>query len=49
MSGVTARGADGSAQKRDHWLNRAKNKPAAPCEAAGCHEHTEIPNAEDSA
>jgi hypothetical protein len=37
------------AQKRDHWRNRAKKKPAAPCEAAGCHEHTEIPNAEDSA
>jgi hypothetical protein len=37
------------AQKRDHWRNRPKKKPAAPCEAAGCHEHTEIPNAEDSA
>lgn len=38
------------AQRRDHWRNRAKKKPAAPCETTGSHdEHTEIPNAEDSA
>jgi len=24
------------AQKRDHWRNRAKKKPAAPCGTAGC-------------
>lgn len=37
------------AQKRDHWRNRAKKRPAASCETAGCHGHNEIPNAEDSA
>lgn len=45
----SARAIYSEAQKRDHWRNRAKKKPAAPCEAAGCHdEHTAIPNAEDS-
>ncbi len=29
------------AQKRDHWRNRQKKKPAAPCETTGCHaEHS---------
>lgn len=45
----SARAIYSTAQLKDHWRNRAKKKPAAPCEAAGCHEHTEIPNAEDSA
>lgn len=32
------------AQKRDHWRNRAKAKPAAPCGTAGCHaEHSKQP------
>ena len=32
------------AQKRDHWRNRPKNRPTAPCEAAGCHDqHSKHP------
>jgi hypothetical protein len=32
------------AQLRDHWRNRAKKKPAAPCGTAGCHaEHSKQP------
>ena len=35
------------AQKRDHWRNREKKKPAAPCETAGPHaEHSETPTPE---
>lgn len=37
----TARQAYSQAQLKDHWRNRAKTKPAAPCGTAGCHaEHS---------
>lgn len=51
MKRESARHIYAEAQKRDHWRNRAKKKPAAPCETAGCHadKQTEIPNAGDSA
>jgi hypothetical protein len=46
----SAREIYSEAQKRDHWRNRAKKKPAAPCGTTGPHaEHSEIPNVEDSA
>lgn len=45
----SARAIYSTAQLKDHWRNRAKKRPAAPCETAGCHGHNEIPNAEDSA
>ncbi len=46
----SARRIYAEAQRRDHWRHRLKKKPAAPCGTTGCHaEHTEIPNAEDSA
>jgi hypothetical protein len=42
-----ARRAYSEAQSKDHWRNRAKKKPAAPCETAGCHaEHSEAPTQE---
>ena len=45
----SARAIYSTAQLKDHWRNRAKKKPPASEETGGCHEHTEIPNAEDSA
>lgn len=37
----SARAAYSHAQLKDHWRNRAKTKPAAPCGTAGCHaEHS---------
>lgn len=38
----SAREAYSQAQLKDHWRHRAKKKPAAPCETAGCHadEHS---------
>lgn len=39
-----ARAIYAEAQRRDHWRNRAKNKPPASCETGGCHaEHSETP------
>ena len=50
MKRESARQIYAEAQRRDHWRNRVKKKPVAPCETTGPHdEHTEIPNAEDSA